>query len=75
MTHSLFYYFKDIYICKDDKNIYVKRNNTIYRYNWIEDPNSNYVASVYLEDIHGIIRELDKLTILYDYLQNENNSK
>lgn len=75
MTHSLFYYFKDIYICKDDKNIYVKRNNTIYRYNWIEDPNSNYVASVYLEDIHGIIRELDKLTILYDYLQDENNSK
>lgn len=70
MTHSLFYYFKDIYICKDDKNIYVKRNNTIYRYNWIEDTNSSYVASVYLEDIHGIIRELDKLTILHDYLQN-----
>lgn len=75
MTHSLFYYFKDIYICKDDQNIYVKRNNTIYRYNWIEDPNSTYAASVYLEDIHGIIRELDKLTILYDYLQDERLTK
>lgn len=75
MTHILFYYFKDIYICKDDQNIYVKRNNTIYRYNWIEDPNSTYAASVYLEDIHGIIRELDKLTILYDYLQDERLTK
>ena len=75
MTHSLFYYFKDIYICKDDQNIYVKRNNTIYRYNWTEDPNSSYAASVYLEDIHGIIRELDKLTILYDYLQDERLTK
>lgn len=75
MTHSLFYYFKDIYICKDDQNIYVKRNNTIYRYNWIEDPNSTYAASVYLEDIHGIIRELDKLTILHDYLQDKRLTK
>lgn len=82
LKHSKLYYFKDIYICKDDQNIYVKQDtknnvmfnknitvrnkkNTIYRYNWIEDTNS-----VYLEDIHGIIRELDKLTILHDYLQN-----
>lgn len=92
MNHSLFYYFNNVYICKDDQNIYVKqyqnnnvmfnkniiirnKNSVIYKYNWIEDPNITYAASIYLEDIHGIIRELDKLTILYDYLQDERLTK
>lgn len=58
------FYFDNVYYCNDDMNIYTNFNNNYYKYSWNDDDN------ISVKDIHGIVRYINKLELIYTIQNN-----
>lgn len=55
------FYFNNVYFCKQTYNIYKQDDFNVLMIKWYDD------SFVYIKDIHGIARRIDKLSLVYEY--------